>query len=67
VPTLWELADEKSRESLKKLAQELGMENFNPEKPKRKIKATTRLESGDEIAILMSMTDSQIKERFENA
>ena len=62
---LWEILDDKSKENLIKKARELGMLSFSPDKPSQQpvVKVQGKLENVEEIAKLMTLTDSQIKEK----
>jgi len=62
---LWDILDDKSKEVLIKKARELGMLGFNPNDGHREpvVKVQGKLEDVEEIGKLMTLTDSQIKER----
>jgi nucleoside 2-deoxyribosyltransferase len=49
MPRLWELTNDKSREALRELAAELGMQHFDPDRQRK----FAEVEPIDEIAELM--------------
>jgi hypothetical protein len=62
---LWDILDDKSKENLIKKARELGMLSFSPGKPSQQpvVKVGGKLGDLTEIAQIVRLTDSQIKER----
>jgi len=62
---LWDILDDKSKAALTEIARQQGMLSFSPDKPSQQpvVKAGGKLENVEEIAKLMTLTDSQIKDK----
>jgi hypothetical protein len=64
---LWDILDDKSKAALTEIARQQGMLSFSPGKPSQQpvVKVEGKLEDLTEIAQIVRLTDSQIKERDE--